>query len=281
MPVAQTVFKNPNAVGLRRQFSPIICLFFLLLLVSGCATETGSTETDSLFFGNILDEEELFDAETEDKLSRLIDSLEVKTGIDFVLATVSDPGAEGLIGYAAAMTKKISPGHPGMNNGAIIYLSDNRREVKVECGYGMEWYVSDTAAGFVIEHMRPFLVEGDYVGAARTGFLEIANLASSQDWQIDLLQWTGDTLQELTPGMILQIEGNGIARAYQEGVPEATQFHSNYFIDVIHQGQGVRIYFSGYMRDIVDQIVYSEEPVEISCLVLETEPLRLGLIGIE
>lgn len=276
----KSLFKYPDAVFARWQYTLIVCLYFTLLL-SGCSTEAGSSETGRLFSGNILDEEELFDSEAEDKLSRLLDSLEEKTGIDFVLATVSDPGPEGLIGYAATMTKKISPGDPGINNGAIIYLSNHSREVKVECGYGMEWYVSDTTAGFVIERMRPFLVEGDYEGAARLGFLEIANLASTQDWQIDHTERTGDTIQELMPEMILQVEGKGIARAYQEGVPEATQFHPNYFIDVIHGTTGSRIYFSGYMRDLVDKIVYSEEPVEISCLVLESEPLRLGLLGVQ
>lgn len=257
-----------------------IC-FCSLVLISGCTTDSAKSEEDRLFTGNILDEENLFNEEIENGLSGFLDSLEEKTGIDFVLATVADPGAEGLISYAAAMTRKISPGQPGLNNGAIIYLSDYSREVKVECGYGMEWYVSDTASGFIIERMRPFLVEGDYENAAREGFLEIAKLASVQDWSVDMPIWTNDRIPDLKSDMILQVTGKGIARPYQEGVPEATQFHANYFIDVFDGDIGAKIYFSGYMRDMVDQIVYSELPVEINCVVLETEPLQLGLLGMK
>lgn len=255
------------------------CCF--LFLLPGCSTESTIVDQDNMLSGNILDGEDLFDENTEIQLSSFLDSLEAETGIDFVLATVSDPGAEGLISYAASMTRKISPGQPGLNNGAIIYLSDDSREVKVECGYGMEWYVSDTASGFIIEKMRPFLVEGDYKNAARNGFLEIAQLTSGQDWDLDVEQWNGDRPANLETGMILGITGKGIARAYQEGVPEATQFHPNYYIEVLHGEEASTIYFSGYMRDVVDRIVYSEDSVKVTCLVLASEPIRLGLLGIE
>lgn len=276
-----TLLSNISQAGIVKllmKFSAFLCV---VLFLSGCATDPAKSEETRLFSGNILDEENLFDENTETELSNFLDSLEEKTGIDFVLATVTDPGSEGLIGYAAAMTRKISPGQPGLNNGAIIYLSDYSREVKVECGYGMEWYVSDTASGFIIENMRPFLVEGDYKNAARKGFLEIAQLASTQDWRVEKSKWAGEDIPSLTSGMVLQITGKGIARAYQEGVPEATQFHPNYFIDIFQGEMEAKVYFSGYMRDMVDQIVYSELPVEINCVVLQTEPLQLGLLGIQ
>lgn len=257
-----------------------IVMVTVLFLLSGCAGESTPADQDQGLSINILDEEGLFDEEKEKQLSSFLDSLEETTGIDFVLATVSDPGADGLISYAASMTRRISPGQPGINNGATIYLSDNSREVKVECGYGMEWYVSDTTSGFIIEKMRPYLVEGDYENAVKTGFLEIAQLTNGQDWELDVTQWDEELSGNLEPGMILQITGKGIARAYQEGVPEATQFHPNYFIEVLHDGTASKLYFSGYMRDAVDQIVYSQDSVEVSCLVLNTEPVRLGLLGI-
>lgn len=261
--------------------SPFIGSCCFLFFLSGCSTESSNIDQDNLLSGNILDGEDLFDENTEIQLSSFLDSLEAETGIDFVLATVSDPGAEGLINYAASMTRRISPGRTGFNNGAIIYLSDYSREVKVECGYGMEWYVSDTASGFIIERMRPFLVDGDYANAAKNGFLEIARLAPVQDWNTDITDWEADDTTSLTSGMILTLTGKGIARAYQEGVPEATQFHPNYYIEVLHGEKASTIFFSGYMRDIVDRIVYSDMPVDINCLVLSTDPLQLGLLGMQ
>lgn len=277
MPEVELPFNQSNGSFLKLITGLVVCSVVMSLL-HGCASES-KVDVGNLYSSDIMDEENLFDEEAEKGLLIFLDSLEQETGIDFVLATVSDPGSEGLIGYAASMTRKISPGSAGINNGAIIYLSDYHREVKVECGYGMEWYVSDTASGFIIERMRPFLVDGDYANAARTGFLEVAKLAAGQDWNTDITDWEAGDTARLTPGMILTLTGKGIARAYQEGVPEATQFHPNYFIDVVHKEKVSKIYFSGYMRDIVDRIVYSDRPVVLHSLVISTQPLRLGLIG--
>lgn len=258
----------------------LIWLGFAAASLAGCDATSTSPSAETVLTADVIDTEALLTEKEEAEMMGFLDSLEAVSGIDFVLCTVADPGPGGMVEYAAAMTRRISPGLPGLNNGAIIYLSESAREIKVEAGYGMEWYMSDTASGLVIETMRPLLVSGKYASAARAGFLEIASLAHEQSWKPTSFDWQVDSIAELEPGMILSLEGKGIARAYQEDVPESIQFHPNYFVNLLHDGRSSPLYFSGYMRDLVDRVVYAESPMKISCLVLNKEPFRLGLLGL-
>ncbi len=256
-----------------------------LLLLAQCKSPSKSTPdlpaVEGLLTGQVIDMGELFDEVAEADLVAFLDSIESITNLDLVACTVGDPGEGGLESFALSMTRRISPGVGGMNNGAIIYLSAVTREVKVEANHGLEWIISDTIAGMVIESMRERLAAGDYSAALRGGFRSIQTYADTIEWKLSHLTWSAGLEDSLEKGDILRIEATGFARPYQEGVPESHQFHPNYYINLQPHGSTVQfpLYFSGYMRDLVDRIVYGEGTPEITVLVLATSPLKVGLLG--
>ncbi|MDP5172658.1 MAG: TPM domain-containing protein [Bacteroidia bacterium] len=255
-----------------------------MAFLSSCEEGSQASVVDTtVLTGDLIDLGNLFSEEEELRLTETIRGLEATSGIDLVAVTVGHPGEGGITAFALDMTRRISPGKSGVNNGAIIYISDVLREVKVETGYGLEWMIPDSVSGLVIEVMRPDLAVSNYLEAFETGFKEIVSRTDSVNWQAALTPWESGAKAGLVQGQILRFSAKGLPRPYQEGVPENLQFHPNYFIEIIPEGTNIsqQLYFSGYMRDMVDRIVYHDQTPTITALVLTTEPLRLGLMGMQ
>ncbi len=253
----------------------IFLAFLFSFLLAGCESEAPASTDPGLARADVQDLGNLFSLEEEAILGDSIRALEASLGLDLVVVTVGDPGEGGIAAFALDMIRKIQPGKPGMNNGAIIYLSEQVREVKVEVGHGLEWAVSDTIAGLVIEQMRPFLAQQQYLPALLLGLRELATEGAAIRWELA-------SPDSLLTGNIVRVPVKGYPRSYQEGVPEQAQFHPNYFIEVSLQNDSlvVPLYFSGYMRDLADRIVYGEGQAVVTALVLQEEPLLLGLMGL-
>ncbi len=265
----------------------ILAVLFLITALTGCRqpAESGEHSGNASVFpkGSLRDLAGLLSDREQADLQDFLDSLQAATGVEYIACTVGDPGEGGLTAYAQEMTSRIVPGHSGLNNGAIIYVSDVAREVKIEPGHGLEWFISDTLSGIIIGTMRGNLQEGNYYEAFIKGFLEMAFYTDAVDWVPDHQAWPEAGASMLHAGDIVMFSGKGRPRSYQEGVPEQVQFHPNYFIRVIPEGSGeeVPLYFSRYMRDLVDRVVYDETNSGIRALVLETLPLRLALLGLD
>ena len=254
----------------------IFLAFSISVLLTGCKTEAPASTDPGLSRADVQDLGNLFSPEEESQLADSIRAFESGSGLDLVVVTVGDPGEGGIAAFALEMIRKIQPGKPGMNNGAIIYLSEQVREVKVEVGHGLEWMVSDTTAGLVIEQMRPFLAQQQYLPALFVGLRQLAAEGAAIRWELS-------SPDSLLTGNIVRIPVKGFPRAYQEGVPEQAQFHPNYFIEVALNNDSslVPLFFSGYMRDLADRIVYGEGQAVVTALVLQEEPLLLGLMGLD
>lgn len=267
----------------RQRSAVLIFLFTGMIGLSGCGEEPADTqEPDSVIRSQILDQESLFSESAQQELLNLMDSLEEVSGIDLMVVTVGQDAADGLLNYAAFQKNRLSVGEDGLNNGAIIFLSDFNREVKVEMGYGLEWVLSDTASGNITGLMTPELAVGNYQEAVTIGLTAIASANQPEDWQLSdqIWNWT-DSLQI---GQLVRFTGKATGRAYQEGVAPEVQFHPNYFVEVYENSSTedpIFLLFSRYMADMIDLIVYGEESQIITGRVMGKEPYVIALTGVE
>lgn len=261
----------------------VIC-FVSILIVAGCAD--GETrfdeESDSAEFVQVLDQEGLFSPDSEAELATLMDSLEGTSGLDLMVVTVGEEASDGLLDYAAFQKNRLKAGEKGLNNGGIIFLSDYNREVKVEMGFGMEWMISDTAAGRITTLMTPDLSAGNYLEAISIGLFAIATESTADQWSNPQGTWNWSDSLEL--GQLVRLTGKAIGRAYQEGVPESAQFHPNYYVEVYQNqtdNEPVFLLFSRYMTEMVDLLVYGDNALAIIGRVMGKDPYVIALTGTE
>lgn len=114
---------------------------------------------------------------SERAIDSLIRQLQNATGDVMVVATVKtfQPWAD-LKSYAVAMFENGGKGigTKGKDNGVLIVLALDDRQVWVEAGYGLEGFITDGFAGETSRAMVPAFRNGDYGGGLVEGATRVA-----------------------------------------------------------------------------------------------------------
>lgn len=125
-----------------------IFLAFVLCLC-GCAEEEGyPTPTDYFFvndFAGIIDDSE------EANMVSAAAALEKATTAQVVVVTVDSLGGEEISSYALELGREWGIGSEETDNGIVILLSVEDREIYIAVGYGLEGALPDSKTGRIID----------------------------------------------------------------------------------------------------------------------------------
>lgn len=117
--------------------------------------------------------------EAEAALARRILEWNRATGHQLVVATV--PSLQGLEmqDYTNRLFRYWGLGRAGANDGVLLLLAPNQRQVWIEVGYGLESVLTDAASSRIVqESVRPKLRAGDVAGALGEGASRIMAAAT-------------------------------------------------------------------------------------------------------
>ena len=88
--------------------------------------------------------------------------------------------------YANELFRAWRLGEAQKNNGALLLVAPNERQVRIEVGYGLEGTLTDALTNVIITNaITPRFKRGDYGGGIRRGTEDIitALTSDSSDWQ--------------------------------------------------------------------------------------------------
>lgn len=106
---------------------------------------------------------QVLSAQTRDELEQKLVQLEEETTVEIAVVTVSSLNDTTIEDYAVRLFEDWEIGKKGQDNGALLLVVPNEREVKIEVGYGLEPILTDSKAGRVIrEVIIPRFKEDDY-----------------------------------------------------------------------------------------------------------------------
>ncbi|NLG85113.1 MAG: TPM domain-containing protein, partial [Firmicutes bacterium] len=132
----------------------------LLLLLAGQAL---GREGFPPLTGRGVDEADLFTPAEEEELDRILAEFEAATTNQFVVVALRTLGGDDIKQYAAELGHHWGIGQKGKDNGAILLIAVDDREVAIQVGYGLEEKLTDGTCGDIIrEKIIPFFKEGDY-----------------------------------------------------------------------------------------------------------------------
>jgi uncharacterized protein len=119
----------------------------------------------------------VIDANAEAQLETLIRKLQAASGDVMIVATVKtfQPWAD-LQSYAVKMFENGGKGigTKGSDNGILLVLALDDRQVWIETGYGLEGFITDGFAGETSRGMVPFFRNGDYGRGLLAGATRVA-----------------------------------------------------------------------------------------------------------
>ncbi len=105
----------------------------------------------------------VLDPATKNQLEQLLTAFEAKTDEEVAVATVKSLGGRPIEDYAVDLYKTWGIGKKGKDNGILVLVAPDDRQVRIEVGYGLEGVINDAMAGRIIrDKMIPAFKEGNF-----------------------------------------------------------------------------------------------------------------------
>ena len=136
--------------------------------------------------GRIVDQENIIPAETRSAIEPKLADLEAKSGIQFVVATVTSLEGQEVEPYANELFRSWKLGEKAKNNGVLLLVAPNERRVRIEVGYGLEGTLTDALTKVIITNaITPRFKAGDFSGGISRGIDDIITVLTTDasEWQ--------------------------------------------------------------------------------------------------
>ncbi len=136
--------------------------------------------------GRIVDQANIIPAATRSQIETKLASLEDKSGIQLVVATVPSLQDSDIETFANELARAWKLGEAKKNNGLLLLVAPKERKVRIEVGYGLEGTMTDALSSVIIQSaIIPKFRANDYAGGIAAGVDAIidALTVDSAEWQ--------------------------------------------------------------------------------------------------
>ncbi len=165
----------------------VIPLIAVLLLTAAAGANLGAQENFPEPQGFVNDFAGVIDAQTEQEISRIARTVQQASGAEIAVVTVDTispyPDIES---YSIELAEKWGVGGAEEDNGIILLMTMEERQVRIEVGYGLEGAIPDGLAGEIRdESMLPYFRNGNY----SKGFLKTTEAVAgliAKEYDVDL-----------------------------------------------------------------------------------------------
>jgi len=125
--------------------------------------------------GHINDFANIVSADARSSLESSLSALATQTGIEVAVAVVPSLQGDYIENVAVQLFEEWGIGSAEKNDGVLILLAIEDRELRIETGYGAEALITDGEADTIIRTvMVPRLRDGDYAGAISEGVAAVS-----------------------------------------------------------------------------------------------------------
>lgn len=155
-------------------------LCIALALLAACDTRE-QTLTPDWF----VDSADLLSNKEEDELIALLSEFYEHTQIELAAVTISDLDGRPIEAYAAEMFEDWELGTLQTNNGILVVLAVDERQVHIARGMGMAWQMPQFLVDSIATAMASEFGEARYAPGFRTGLSMIMEIAGSVPWTVD------------------------------------------------------------------------------------------------
>ncbi len=160
-----------------KSFLPVLTLIIGMVAVAAGVSAVEYPKPE----GYVNDFAGVMDAQTRQTLEQTLSSLTAKTGAEVAVVTVPDLGGVDVDTYAVELFKLWGIGSREKNDGVLLLLSVEDRQVRIEVGYGLEPVITDARSGMVLDqYVIPNFRRNDFNTGLRDGALALARLIAEE-----------------------------------------------------------------------------------------------------
>ena len=158
---------------------------FAVVLILGLSSAAAVPLDFPALSGRVVDQAGVLTAEAESDVEAKSKTLEDKSGIQLVVATVKSLQGSDIETYANQLFRYWKLGEAQKNNGVLLLVAPTEHKVRIEVGYGLEGTLTDALSSVIISGVIvPRFKTGDYSGGIERGVDAIISVlqGDSADW---------------------------------------------------------------------------------------------------
>lgn len=163
----------------------IIILWVMLCSISfGVIAKPSIPNPTKEFY--VYDEVSVLDVESKNYILGMNELLYRKTGGQIVVAIVSNTQGMDIESYSLELFRKWEIGSKEKNNGVLLIVSLEDKEVRIEVGYGLEGAIPDSKAGRILDdYIIPEFKDSNYKQGIMEGFKAILAIVE-EEYKIEI-----------------------------------------------------------------------------------------------
>ena len=127
--------------------------------------------------GHVVDEANILSSQAERQLTTL---LQAETKHQVVVVTLASLEEKSIEDYGYQLGRHWGIGEKGNDNGVLLIIAPNERQVRIEVGYGLESVLTDAVSSVILNNMTPDLTKNNYNQAALIGVQQILNVIKGE-----------------------------------------------------------------------------------------------------
>lgn len=142
----------------------------VILVIVGVAAALAADIAIPPLTGRVVDQAGILNNSDESSLSGKLAALEKKTTIQLVVVTLKGLQSRTIEEWGLALGRGWGIGQAGKNNGVLLVVAPNERELRIEVGYGLEGDLPDATADSIIRNVIvPRFKAGNMVAGINDG----------------------------------------------------------------------------------------------------------------
>lgn len=127
--------------------------------------------------GRVVDEANILSSQAERQLTTL---LQAETKHQVVVVTLASLEEKSIEDYGYQLGRHWGIGEKGNDNGVLLIIAPNERQVRIEVGYGLEGVLTDAISSVILNNVAPALKESNYNQAALIGVQQILKVIHNE-----------------------------------------------------------------------------------------------------
>ena len=147
-----------------------LALSLILLATASCGQQPGSASASLPLQGRVTDEAGLLNTQQKAAITARLVDLERTKGHQFAVVTVNSLKGQDIAAYTRDLGNSWGIGRKDVNDGVILLVAPNERQVRIEVGKGLEQTLSsEKTAGIIQTEITPRFASGDMPGGISAG----------------------------------------------------------------------------------------------------------------
>jgi uncharacterized protein len=139
----------------------LIAAIGLALAISAtpaCAKDAPKPTREAI--SRVMDKADLLDSATEQALTLKSEALEKKTSDQLVIVTLPSLQGQTIETVGLTLGRRWGVGQKDLDNGVLLVVAPNERQVRIEVGYGLEALLTDERAAAIIREQADLFRKG-------------------------------------------------------------------------------------------------------------------------